>query len=56
MVFLNDCAADGCYKPSMQGKQMCRKHQKMYDEGIAFKAFYGKTVKKREVKSNGKGT
>jgi hypothetical protein len=46
-VFLIDCAADGCYKKNLgKGKQMCKKHQDMYDSGTAFKAFYGKTVKK----------
>lgn len=46
-VFVNDCAADGCYKKNLgKGKQMCKEHQKMYEEGKAFKAFYGKTVQK----------
>lgn len=48
-VFVNDCAADGCYKKNLgKGKQMCKEHQQMYDEGKPFKAFYGKTVLKKE--------
>ena len=48
-VFINDCAADGCYKKNLgDGKQMCKEHQEMYDKGIPFKAFYGKTVLKKE--------
>ena len=27
---------------------MCKEHQEMYDNGIPFKAFYGKTVLKKE--------
>lgn len=51
-VFLNDCAADGCYKKNLgKGKQMCKKHQQMYEEGKPFKAFYGKTVLKKEFQS-----
>lgn len=47
-VFPYDCAADGCYNQNMgDGKQMCKVHQKMYDEGKPFKAFYGKTVLKK---------
>jgi len=49
IVFINDCAADGCNKKNMGGgKQMCKEHQEMYDNGIPFKAFYGKTVLKKE--------
>jgi hypothetical protein len=49
IAFTSDCAADGCYKKNLgKGKQMCKEHQKMYDEGKAFKAFYGKTVLKKE--------
>ena len=52
-VFLNDCAADGCYKKNLgDGKQMCKEHQEMYDKGIPFKAFYGKTVLKKEFQSS----
>ena len=48
-LFLNDCAADGCYKKNLGGgKQMCKEHQEMYEKGIAFKAFYGKTVLKKK--------
>lgn len=48
IVFVDDCAADGCYEKNLGGgKQMCAKHQQMYDEGTAFKAFYGKTVLKK---------
>lgn len=53
IVFGNDCAADGCYKKNLgQGKQMCKEHQLMYDEGKSFKGFYGKTVLKKEFQSN----
>lgn len=32
-VFVNDCAADGCYKKNLgKGKQMCKEHQQMYEE------------------------
>ena len=52
IVFINECAADGCYKKNLgKGKQMCEKHQQMYDDGIPFKAFYGKTVLKRDQKN-----
>lgn len=48
-IFTEDCAADGCYKKNIgNGKQMCKEHQSMYDNGIPFKAFYGKTVLKKE--------
>lgn len=48
-IFTEDCAADGCYKKNIgNGKQMCTEHQSMYDNGIPFKAFYGKTVLKKE--------
>jgi hypothetical protein len=51
-VFVNDCAADGCYKNNLgNGKQMCKEHQQMYEEGKPFKAFYGKTVLKNEFQS-----
>lgn len=51
-VFVNECAADGCYKKNMgKGKQMCQEHEKMYEEGQPFKAFYGKTVLKKEYQS-----
>ena len=57
IVFINECAADGCYRKNLgKGKQMCKKHQQMYDDGIPFKAFYGKTVLKREFqKKNQEG-
>ena len=49
ITFTNDCAADGCYKKNLgKGKQMCKEHQQMYDEGKPFKAFYGKTILKKE--------
>lgn len=50
-IFMNDCAADGCYQKNLgNGKQMCEKHQHMYETGKSFKAFYGKTVQKKEFK------
>lgn len=52
-VFVNDCAADGCtHKNVGGGKQMCQEHQDMYDKGIPFKAFYGKTVLKKEFQKD----
>ncbi|MBY0244983.1 MAG: hypothetical protein K2Q03_05990 [Sphingobacteriaceae bacterium] len=46
--FLNECAADGCNKQNLgKGIQMCNKHQQMYETGVAFKAFYGKKVLKK---------
>lgn len=50
IVFLNDCAVDGCYKKNQKGKQMCPLHQSKYEAGETLKAFYGKTVKKKDVK------
>lgn len=51
-VFVNYCAADGCCKKNLgKGKQMCKEHQEMYKEGKPFKAFYGKTVHKKEFQS-----
>ena len=52
IIFCNDCAADDCYEKNIgNGKQMCEKHQKMYDEGIPFKGFYGRTVLKKEFQN-----
>ena len=52
-IFINDCAADNCYSENLgNGKQMCEKHQGMYEEGIPFKGFYGKTVLKKEFQKN----
>jgi hypothetical protein len=49
IVFTNDCAADGCYKKNKgKGSQLCKNHQLMYDIGVSFKGFYGKTVLKKE--------
>jgi len=49
IVFINECAADGCGKKNLgKGKQMCKEHQQMYEEGKPFKAFYGKTVLKKK--------
>lgn len=51
-IFLEDCAADNCYEKNIgNGKQMCQKHQDMYDKGIPFKAFYGKTVLRNDITS-----
>lgn len=48
MIFVYDCAVDGCYKKNMgKGKQMCKTHQAAYEAGETLKAFYGKTVKKK---------
>ena len=53
MVFINDCAADGCYQKNLgNGKQMCKHHQEMYENGQPFKAFYGKTVLKKEYQKS----
>lgn len=55
IVFVNDCAADDCKKRNIgNGRQMCKEHQRMYEEGIPFKAFYGKIVLKREFQINKK--
>lgn len=52
IIFLKDCAADGCYKRNVgNGSQMCKKHQDMYNKGIPFTAFYGKTVLKKEFQN-----
>ena len=52
-VFLNDCAADGCNKENLgQGIQMCKEHHEMYQKGIPFEAFYGKTVLKKEYQKS----
>ena len=50
LVFLNDCGVDGCYKKNQKGKQMCPTHQKKYEAGETLKAFYGKIVKKKDVR------
>lgn len=48
IIFLTDCAVDGCYKKNMgNGKQMCKKHEQDYEEGKKLKAFYGRTVQKK---------
>lgn len=48
VIFLTECAVDGCYKKNQEGKQMCEKHQAGYDGGEKLIAFYGKTVQKKE--------
>ncbi len=49
IVFVNQCAADKCMENNLGiGKQMCEKHEKMYQNGEPFKGFYGKTVLKKE--------
>ena len=53
-VFMNDCAVDGCNKKNTfkkDGYQMCTEHQKQYNEGVKLKAFYGKTVQKKEFQT-----
>ena len=51
-VFLNDCAADNCYnRNSGNGSQLCKKHQLLYDAGEKVKAFYGKTIQKKEFQT-----
>lgn len=53
LVFLNECAADGCYKKNIgNGYQMCKEHQSMYDNGISFRGFGGKKVLKRQYQNN----
>lgn len=53
LVFINECAADGCMKKTLgKGKQMCDKHERMYERGEPFRAFYGKIVLKKEFQSN----
>lgn len=50
IVFVNDCAVDGCYKKNLgNGKQMCKEHQSSYERGETLKAFYGKTVRKKTI-------
>lgn len=52
ILFVNECAADGCYNKNLgNGKQMCKEHEEMYNKGIPFKAFYGKTLLKKEFQS-----
>jgi len=49
IVFVNDCAVDGCYKKNVGNrKQMCKKHQAAYERGEKLVAFYGRIVKKKE--------
>lgn len=52
IVFIKECAVDGCYERNTKGKQMCNNHQLEYEQGKALKAFYGKTVQKKEFQSN----
>lgn len=50
IVFVNECAVDGCYKKNDgNGKQMCKKHQSAYECAEKIKAFYGKTVQKKTI-------
>jgi hypothetical protein len=52
LVFVNECAVDGCYKKNVgKGKQMCKEHQEAYERGDKLKAFYGKTVQKQNVQT-----
>ncbi len=47
IIFITDCAVDGCYKKNIgNGYQMCKKHQADYEKGKKLKAFYGKSVQK----------
>ena len=49
MIFVNNCAADGCYnKNTGNGSQLCKRHKKMYEIGQRFKAFRGQTLLKEE--------
>jgi len=50
LIFLNDCAADGCKRKNLKGKQLCKQHQDAYDRGERVKAFYGKTLLKKDSK------
>jgi hypothetical protein len=51
-IFINDCAADGCANKNLgNGEQLCKEHREMYDKGIPFKAFFGKTLLKKEFQS-----
>ena len=34
-----------------KGEQMCKEHKEMYEKGKPFKAFYGKTVQKKEFQT-----
>jgi len=52
LVFVNDCAVDGCGKKNMgKGKQMCKEHQAKYEAGEKLTAFYGKTVQKKKFQN-----
>ena len=52
LVFVNDCAVDGCNKKNVgKGKQMCKEHQAKYEAGEKLVAFYGKTVQKKEFQN-----
>ena len=54
-VFLNDCAVDFCKEKNIgNGFQMCKEHQDMYDAGEKLKAFYGKTVQKKQIQNENK--
>ena len=50
----DDCAVDGCYKKSMKGKRLCKQHQAAYEKGERLKAFYGKTIQKKEFQKQRK--
>jgi len=57
VLFVNDCAVDGCYKLNVgKGKQMCKEHQEAYERGDKLKAFYGKIVQNKNVNSEHVGT
>ena len=52
LVFVNDCAVDGCNKKNVgKGKQMCKEHQAKYEAGEKLVAFYGKTIQKKEFQN-----
>lgn len=53
VVFVNDCAVDSCKNKNIgKGFQMCQEHQNQYDSGEKLKAFYGKTVQKKEFQND----
>lgn len=45
LVFINHCAADGCYKLRIKDKAFCKEHEKQIQEGKTISAWYGKKVK-----------
>lgn len=47
IVFLNDCAADGCYRKKCKGSMFCKKCKQRFDAAEEMSVGYGKKIQKK---------